>query len=132
MIEGVDYCFIYPKEDKDIAHIKLLTGTYKDTLFKYGKVSFKEEMDTVRLLFAYYVLESPVMKPKKLENDSDFKQFAGDLLVELMTANIDEDIIDETGTDDTENPNLLGELSPKSPSFFKERILYRQNREDDF
>lgn len=119
MIEGLDYCFIYPKEEKDIAHIKLLTGTYKDTLFKYGKVSFKEEMDSVRLLFAYYVLESPVMKPKKLENDPAFKQFAGDLLVELMTANLDEDIIDETGTNDTEAPDLLGGLSPKSSPFLE-------------
>jgi hypothetical protein len=110
MIEGLDYCFIYPKEEKNVAHIKLLTGTYKDTLFKYGKVSFKEEMDSVRLLFAYYVLESPVMKPKKLEKDPAFKQFAGDLLVELMTANLDEDIIDETRTDDTETPDLLGRL----------------------
>jgi hypothetical protein len=119
MIEGLDYCFIYPKEEKDIAHIKLLTGTYKDTLFKFGKVSFKEEMDSVHLLFAYYVLESPVMKPKKLEKDPDFKQFAGDLLVELMTANLDEDIIDETGTDNTETPDLLGGLSPKGSPFLE-------------
>lgn len=97
MIEGIDYCFIYPKEDETITHIKLMTGPYKDTVFKYGKVSFKEMDDgLVHLLFAYYVLESPVMKPKKLEINSDFKQFAGDLLVELMSANLDEDIIDET------------------------------------
>jgi hypothetical protein len=51
------------------------------------------------------------MKPKLLEKDSAFKQFAGDLLVELMSANIDEEIIDETGTDDTEAPDLLGRIS---------------------
>ena len=102
MIEGIDYCFIYPKEEADITHIKLLAGPYKDTVFKYGKVSFKEEAEQVRLLFAYYVLESPVMKPKKLESDPAFKQYAGDLLVELMTSNLDEDIIDETRTDDSE------------------------------
>ena len=102
MIEGVDYCFLYPKKDKDSVHIKLLSGPYKDTVYRYGKVSFKEEMDQMRLLFAYYVLESPVMKPKKLESDPAFKQYAGDLLVELMTSNLDEDIIDETRTDDSE------------------------------
>ena len=106
MIEGVDYCFIYPPKEKDITHIKLLSGPYKDTIFKYGKVSFKEEMDQMRLLFAYYVLESPVMKPKKLEKDLDFKHYAGDLLVDLMTANIDEEIIDETRTDDIKEPDL--------------------------
>jgi hypothetical protein len=106
MTEGIDYCFIYPKEEADITHIKLLQGPYKDTVFKYGKVSFKEDQDQIRLLFAYYVLESPVMKPKKLESDPDFKQYAGDLLVELMTSNLDEDIIDETRTDDPEESDL--------------------------
>jgi hypothetical protein len=120
MIEGIDYCFIYPKEDKETVHLKLLTGPYKDTVFKYGKVSFREEEFQTRLLFAYYVLESPVMKPKKLEKDPAFQHFAGDLLVELMTANIDEEIIDETRTDDTETPDLLGGLSPKGSSVFKE------------
>ena len=102
MIEGQDYCFINPKDEADITHIRLLTGPYKDTLFKYGKVSFKEEFDQAHLLFAYYVLESPVMKPKKLESDSDFK----------LHNIVEQDIIDESGTDDTETPDLLGRLSP--------------------
>jgi hypothetical protein len=120
MIEGINYCFIYPKEEADIAHIKLLSGEYKDTVFKYGKVSFQEKDGVPHLLFAYYVLECNLMKPKKLEHDAGFKQYAGDFLVELMSANLDEDIIDETGTDDTEAPDLLGELSSKGSSFHKE------------
>jgi hypothetical protein len=51
------------------------------------------------------------MKPKLLEKDSAFKQYAGDLLVELMSANIDEEIIDETRDNDSETPDLLGRLS---------------------
>lgn len=112
MIEGQDYCFINPKDEADITHIRLLTGPYKDTLFKYGKVSFKEEFGQAHLLFAYYVLESPVMKPKKLESDSDFKQYAGDLLVEIMSSNLDEEMIDEIRANHTETPDLLGRLSP--------------------
>ena len=106
LIEGTDYCFIYPKDDGTAVHIKLLQGPYKDTVFKYGKVKFEERHGNVYLLFAYYVLESPVMKPKKLESDPAFKQYAGDLLVELMTSNLDEDIIDETRTDDSEEFDL--------------------------
>ena len=106
MIEGVDYCFLYPKKDKDSVHIKLLSGPYKDTVYRYGKVYFKEEMDQMRLLFAYYVIESPVMKPKKLEADTNFKEYAGNLLVEIMSANLDEEIIDETGTNDTEESDI--------------------------
>jgi hypothetical protein len=105
MIEGTDYCFIYPKNDGTAVHIKLLTGPYVDTLFKYGKVKFKEENDQVYLLFAYDVLESTVSKPKKLEKDADFKNYLGDLLVQIMSGNL-EDIIDEVGTDDTEESSI--------------------------
>jgi len=106
MIEGIDYCFIYPKDDGAAVNIKFLEGPYKDTIFKYGKVKFKEENDQVYLLFAYDVLESPVNKPAKLEKDDDFKNYIGDLLVEIMSSNIEQEVIDEAGTDDIKEPNL--------------------------
>ena len=106
MIEGTDYCFIYPKNDDTTAHIRLLTGPYKNTVFKYGKVKFKEENNQVYLLFRYDVLESTVMKPSKMEKDQDVKNYLGDLLVEIMSANIEQDIIDEAGTDDSQESNL--------------------------
>ena len=106
LIEGTDYCFIYPKEDAAAVHIKFLTGPYKDTVFKYGKVKFEERHTNVYLLFAYDVLESPVMKPKKLEKDETFKNYIGDLLVELMSGNLETEIIDETGTDNIKEPDL--------------------------
>ena len=106
MTEGIDYCFIYPKNDGTAVHIKFLEGFYKDTVFKYGKVKFKEENDQVYLLFAYDVLESTVDKPRKLEKDEKFKNYSGDLLVEIMGSNIEQEIIDEAGTSDTEEPRL--------------------------
>ena len=106
MIEGVDYCFIYPKNDGTSVHIRFLDGPYKDTIFKYGRVKFEEKNDQVYLLFAYDVLESPVDKPKKLEKDEKFKNYLGDLLVELMSNNIEQEIVDETGTDDIKKPDL--------------------------
>ena len=106
MTEGIDYCFIYPKDDKSSVHIKFLEGPYKDTIFKYGKVKFKEENEQVYLLFAYDVLESTVKKPSKLEKDVDFKNYIGDLLVEIMSSNIEQEVVDETGTDDLKESNL--------------------------
>lgn len=106
MIEGQDYCFVYPKDDKNTVHIKFLDGPYKDTTFKYGKVKFKEENDLVYLLFAYDVIESTNHKPRKLEKDETFKNYIGDLLVELMSGNLEQEIIDETGTDDIKEFNL--------------------------
>ena len=106
MIEGLDYCFIYPKDDTTAVHIRLLDGKYKNTVFKYGKVKFKEEGDQVYLLFAYDVLESTVDSPKKLEKDMDFKNYLGDLLVEIMSSNVEQEVIDETGTNDIKKSDL--------------------------
>jgi hypothetical protein len=106
MIEGIDYCYIYPKTDDTAVHIKLLDGPYKDTTFKYGKVKFEEKDEQMYLLFAYDVLESVVQKPKKLQKDSNFKNHIGDLLVEIMSSNLEQDIIDETGTDDIKESDL--------------------------
>jgi hypothetical protein len=106
MIEGIDYCFIFPEKEKDQAYIKILSGDYTGTVYKYGKVSFKEKDDVGHLQFNYTVLESPVMKPKKLNKDQAFKNFAGNFLVEFMSANIDEEIIDETGNNDYQESNL--------------------------
>jgi hypothetical protein len=106
MIEGIDYCYIYPKNDGTAVHIKFLDGPYKDTTFKYGKVKFKEENDQVYLLFAYDVIESTIDKPRKLEKDENFKNYIGDLLVEIMGSNIEQEIIDEAGTSDIKESNL--------------------------
>ena len=95
MIEGVDYCYIYPKEDGELVHIKLLEGPYKDTIYKYGKVKFEEKGDQAHLIFAYDVLESPVDKPRKLEKNENFKNYIGDLLVEIMSSNIDQEVVEE-------------------------------------
>ena len=105
MIEGLDYCFIYPKDDKHSVHIKLLDGPYKNTTLKYGKVKFMEQDGQVSLHFAFDVLESPFMEPKRLVKDHDFIQFAGDMLRDMMGGT--QEIIDENRIDDSEEPYLL-------------------------
>jgi hypothetical protein len=52
------------------------------------------------------VLESTVDKPRKLEKDDKFKNYLGDLLVEIMGSNIEQEVIDEVGTSDTEKSGL--------------------------
>ena len=106
MVEGIDYCFIYPKDDAQGVNIKFLQGPYKDTTFKYGKVKFEEKDEQMYLLFGYDVLESTVSKPKLLEKDDTFKNYIGDLLVELMSANMESEIVDEVGTSDIKESDL--------------------------
>ena len=44
-------------------------------------------------------------KPKKLEKNEDFKNYIGDLLVEIISNRVMENI-DENGTTDTEESDL--------------------------
>jgi hypothetical protein len=66
MTEGVDYVYTFPENDPKSIHIKLLSGAYTGTVYKYGKVKFKQENEQVYLIFGYDVIESTVEKPKKL------------------------------------------------------------------
>ena len=74
-------------------------------IFKYGKVSFDEKDDQGYLHFDYNVLQSTVMKPKKLEKNEDFKDCIGNLLVEIISNRLMESI-DESGTTDIEESDL--------------------------
>jgi hypothetical protein len=105
MIEGIDYCFIYPKDDEQAVHIRLMQGPYKDTVYKYGRVGFEEKNGEVYLQFNFDVIES-IIKKNKLEKDLDFRNYIGDLLVEIMSSNIEQEIIDETGTINSEESSL--------------------------
>ena len=103
MREAIDYEYVVDEKDKTSVHIKLLNGDYKDTIFKYGKVGVKEEDDKAYLQFNFDVIESPI---KKLEKNLEFKNYIGDLLVDIMSGNMEMEIIDETGTDDITQPDL--------------------------
>jgi hypothetical protein len=105
MIEGIDYEFIFPEESKTETHIKLKTGKYADTVFRYGKVKLLEHQDGPHLHFAFDVLQSKEMEPKKLQKDKQFTQYLFEMLLELM-ADSDEEIIDETGTDNIKESDL--------------------------
>jgi hypothetical protein len=103
MIEGVDYCYIFPDNDKESVHVKLLSGQYEGVVYKYGRVGVMEENDTAYLQFNYDVIESPI---EGIDADENFKNAIGDLLKQLMMRQLNnEGSIDEDGTDYFEEPN---------------------------
>lgn len=105
MREAVDYEYVINEKDKSSVHIKLLTGEYKDTIFKYGKVGVKEEDDKAYLQFNFDVIQSPI---KKLENKLEFRNYIGDLLSTIITKQIDveETYYDENGTNDIKESDI--------------------------
>jgi hypothetical protein len=100
--EGVDFNYVIPENEGTTVGIKLLTGKFADTVYQYGKVKFEEEKTgDIYLRFIYNVLETTLDK-KELEESSEFKNYIGDLLVSIMEQNMEKGIVDEAGTDYSE------------------------------
>ena len=104
MIEEIDYKYLLPENDPESIHIELLTGPYTDVVFKFDKVKFEEENEEMYLQFSYSVIQ--YTNDKDLETDIDFKNYIGKLLVEIMSKNMDQEIVDESGISDTEEFNI--------------------------
>ena len=105
MRETIDYEYVVDEKDKTSVHIKLLTGEYKDTVFKYGKVGVKEEGDKAYLQFNFDVIQSPI---KKLDKKLEFRNYIGELLTTIITKQLDveETYYDENRTDDIKESGL--------------------------
>jgi hypothetical protein len=104
-VQGVDYEYVVDDKDVNSVHIKILTGEYKDTTFKYGKVSIEEKDGNAYLQFNFNVLKSPI---KKLDKMLEFRNYIGEMLNGIITSQLDieESYIDENRTDDPEEPDL--------------------------
>ena len=90
-------------EDDNLIKIVLKDGEYKGVIFTYGKVKIDEKDDECHLSFEYDVLESPF---GDLTKDENFKNTLGDLLVSMITTNLNNRGIDEIRTDDSEEPDF--------------------------
>lgn len=104
MIEDIDYKYSFPEDDPEHVHIEILTGPYVDVVFKYDKVKFVEENEEMYLQFSYSVIQYKNFKD--LESDINFKNYIGELLSEIMSKNMDQEIVDESGISNTEEFNI--------------------------
>ena len=96
--EGKDWIFIIPEDEGTTIHLKLTSGEYKDTVYQYGKVQTEESPDgSLYLKFVYNIVETPFDK-EALEKSDNFKNYIGDVLVNIMSQNLEKGTIDETGT----------------------------------
>jgi len=110
---GQDYQLVPPSDGEVGDKYKLLTGPYAGTVFRYGGIKFEERNDQLHLLFNYNVIDSDkkkglfsAKKKNPLDSDAEFKNYIGDLLYQMLCEKFETEIIDENGTDNTEEPSL--------------------------
>lgn len=96
-----DYELI-PIDDVDVYAIKIKGGKYDGVTYCYGTVSVEE--DTPKLKFDYIVIDTNKMFLDDLTNDEDFITMVGDILVEMITL---EGQNDTPRNNDSEESDLL-------------------------
>jgi hypothetical protein len=84
MILGEDYMFI-DKIKADTTPLKLLTGPYKDVVYRYINMSVKENTDdTATLVFDYELFEMGNHTETTLRKDDRFTEHIGLVLNALI------------------------------------------------
>jgi hypothetical protein len=103
MIENGDYKFrddMTTEKSKDTVPIQILTGPYKNVIYRYTKVSVKEQNNgTAVLIFDYDLLDKIDYTETQLRNDKRFEQHLGILLNHLILQSLENEE-NESGEDD--------------------------------
>lgn len=88
--EGVDYVFIIPEDDGISVDISLISGEFAGVVYSYGKVSFDEDKENGEgyLVFDYELVDSNGFE--SLETNESFKNFIGDILIGIVSKNLEE------------------------------------------
>ena len=89
------YMFV-SRKDEDFASIMIKDGKFKDVIYNYGKVSIPEEDNlnedgTLPFRFEYNIIDN-VGIPRE-EFDEEFFTFIGDILVDIIKEQSEEDTI---------------------------------------
>ena len=87
------YMFV-SRKDEDFASIMIKDGKFKDVIYNYGKVSIPEEDNlnedgTLPFRFEYTIIDN-VGIPRE-EFDEEFFTFIGDILVDIIDEQSEED-----------------------------------------
>ena len=90
-----NYTFVSQK-DEDFASIMIKDGKFKDVIYNYGKVSIPKEDNlnedgTLPFRFEYTIIDN-VGIPRE-EFDEEFFTFIGDILVDIIDEQSEEDTI---------------------------------------
>ena len=89
------------KPSSELYSLKVKSGPFTGVIYTYGKVQVREnkKQDNAKVKFKFHIeLAPPGFTIKQLEEDKDFKNFMGDVLIELIEEKM---YNDQSTTDNT-------------------------------
>jgi hypothetical protein len=107
MIGKDDFRFrddLIKSEEVQTVPVEILTGPYKNVIYRYVKVGVKEKDDGEAVLqFIYDILDPGDLTETTIRNDQRFTNHIG-LILNHMILEIAENDVDDTREDDTQEP----------------------------
>ena len=100
MITNDDYTFMENAMSENWS-IRILTGTWADVIYTYGKIGIKESSDKeeATLQFNYAIVDSGDYESDDLVKSEEFNNHVGDILSHILTDALENDKF-TTGKDD--------------------------------
>jgi len=85
-----DYKFV-ESSLSDLYGVKLTSGKWKDVIVTYGKITIKEDKQSViaTLSFTYHVEDPASFQLDQLEQNESFKNYLGDVLSHIINSKDD-------------------------------------------
>ena len=84
--ENVDYELIPSEEKEDGWNVRILTGTFVETVIEFGAIRFNEVQDNMS--YSFEVISSP--DPDLTTNDVDLQIEAGEILESVISIGLEE------------------------------------------
>lgn len=79
------YSFVENDFSDESWHVKINEGTYKDIVYKYGRIQIKENGDEATLNFQYSIVDLPDhFDQEELKSSVDFMDTLGDILSHII------------------------------------------------
>lgn len=84
-ITSKSYSFVENATVNDEWHVKINEGTFKDVVYKYGKIQVKEKDEEAVLSFQFKVIDLPEhLDEEELNCSVDFMDILGDVLTHVI------------------------------------------------
>lgn len=86
--EITDYIFVDDPSNDKVYAIRLVSGPYVDTIYKYANIKISEDTqkEVCTLSYAYNIMSTSGAHNKEtLQNDSIFKDYIGDVLTDILS-----------------------------------------------
>jgi hypothetical protein len=98
MVKVPEYKFIEEiSSDMDTCPIKILNGQFKDIIYRYGKISLKEENENVSVTMDITMVSCP---KNFNQQDPEFTQTVGEIFVDIVEKNANTEKVESVDLED--------------------------------